>query len=205
MPITLVNSVNPHRIAGQTTSAFEICEALGSAPDVLAIPVGNGGNITAYWRGFHTFHSLGRSHVLPRMVGIQAAGAAPFVHGHPVDHPDTIATAIRIGRPATWEPALAAASESGGHIRAVADDAIMEAYARVARTEGVFCEPASAASIAGLKAAVSAGAVDAAARCVCVLTGNGMKDPDAAGRIGAKIEDVAAEYGELERALQRDI
>ena len=203
MPITLVNSVNPDRIAGQTTAAFEICEELGDAPDVLAIPVGNGGNITAYWRGFNTFHSLGRVAALPRIVGVQAAGAAPFVHGHPVDNPETIATAIRIGRPATWEPALAAAQESGGHMRAVTDEEIMGAYAVVARAEGVFCEPASAASLAGLRAAVKEGVIDPQTRCVCVLTGNGLKDPDSATRAGMQIEEIPADFQSLETALNK--
>lgn len=170
----LVNSVNPNRIEGQTTSAFEICDALGGAPDVLALPVGNGGNITAYALGFTRYKEN------PRIIGVQAAGAAPFVAGHPIDHPETFATAIRIGKPATWEPAIAAARDSGGEIRAVSDDAIREAYKTVATLEGVFCEPASAASVAGLRAAVQDGVVEKNAHCVCVLTGNGLKDPDSA-------------------------
>jgi len=176
----LVNSVNPHRIEGQTTAAFEICDALGNAPDLLALPVGNGGNITAYWLGFRRYHERGQASRLPRVLGVQAAGAAPFVAGHPVDHPETFATAIRIGKPATWQPALTAARDSGGQIRAVPDDLILEAYRAVASLEGIFCEPASAASIAGLRAAVRDGTVAGDARCVCVLTGNGLKDPDAA-------------------------
>jgi threonine synthase len=178
--VVLVNSVNPHRIEGQTTVAWEICAALGDAPQVLALPVGNGGNITACWLGFRRAAAHGSATRLPRVLGVQAAGAAPFVHGHPVAQPDTIATAIRIGRPATWQPALAAAAESGGAITAVSDDAILEAYRAVASLEGVFCEPASAAGIAGLRAAVRDGRVPRDAACVCVLTGNGLKDPDTA-------------------------
>lgn len=176
----LVNSVNPHRIEGQTTAAYEICEALGDAPDLLSLPVGNGGNITSYWLGFRRWQEAGRSTKLPRMLGNQAAGAAPLVLGQPVEHPETIATAIRIGKPATWDPALAAAHDSGGQIRAVTDDEIMQAYRTIAAHEGVFCEPASAASVAGLRAAVLDGSVARSTRCVCVLTGNGLKDPDLA-------------------------
>lgn len=176
----LVNSVNPHRIEGQTTAAFEICDMLGDAPDLLALPVGNGGNITAYWLGFRRYQEKGRAARLPQVLGVQAAGAAPFVAGHPIAQPETFATAIRIGKPATWEPALAAARDSSGEIRAVSDEAILEAYRAVAALEGVFCEPASAASIAGLRAAVRDGAVAREIQCVCVLTGNGLKDPDSA-------------------------
>jgi threonine synthase len=172
--VALVNSVNPYRIEGQATAAFEICDALGNAPDILALPVGNGGNITAYWLGFTRYE------MRPRILGVQAEGAAPFVAGHPIDEPDTFATAIRIGKPATWEPALAAARDSHGEIRAVPDEAILEAYRAVASLEGLFCEPASAASIAGLRAAVHDGVFNRDVQCVCVLTGNGMKDPDAA-------------------------
>jgi threonine synthase len=178
--IALVNSVNPARIEGQTTSAYEICTALGDAPPMLALPVGNGGNITAYWLGFRRAVEHGRATRLPRLLGVQAEGAAPFVHGNPVDRPETIATAIRIGKPATWEPALSAARDSGGGFRAVSDAAILEAYHAIAAQEGVFCEPASAAAVAGLRAAVRGGAVDADQQCVCVLTGNGLKDPDTA-------------------------
>ena len=176
----LVNSVNPNRIEGQTTSAYEICDVLGDAPALLALPVGNGGNITAYWLGFRRYREAGKSTCLPRILGVQAEGAAPFVAGHPIEKPDTFATAIRIGKPATWEPAIAAARDSGGEIRAVSDAQILEAYRTIAALEGVFCEPASAASVAGLKAAVADGGVSAATSCVCVLTGNGLKDPDSA-------------------------
>jgi threonine synthase len=180
--VALVNSVNPSRIEGQTTAAYEICDVLGDAPPLLALPAGNGGNITAYWLGFRRALEHARATRLPRMLGVQAAGAAPFVHGGPVARPETVATAIRIGNPATWQPALDAAHDSGGAFRAVTDEAILEAYHAIAASEGVFCEPASAASVAGLRAAVQAGDVDADERCVCVLTGNGLKDPDTAVR-----------------------
>jgi threonine synthase len=180
--VEVVNSVNPFRIEGQTTAAYEICDALGSTPDVLALPVGNGGNITAYWLGFRRSVDHGRAHALPRILGVQASGAAPLVHGAPVAKPETIATAIRIGSPATWEPAVAAARDSGGALRAVPDNAILEAYARIAALEGVFCEPASAAGVAGLADAIRAGLLPADIRAVCVLTGHGLKDPDTAVR-----------------------
>jgi threonine synthase len=183
-PVALVNSVNPFRVEGQTTAAFEICDALGDAPDVLALPVGNGGNITAYWLGFRRYREHGQTERLPRLLGAQAAGAAPLVHGRPVPHPETVATAIRIGRPATWQPALDAAADSGGAIRAVSDEEILAAYRAVARQEGVFCEPASAAGIAALRNAVRDGLVASDARCVCVLTGNGLKDPETPLRDG---------------------
>jgi len=175
-PITVVNSVNPHRIEGQKTGAFEIVDVLGDAPDVHCIPVGNAGNISAYWRGYLQYKEAGRSTRLPRMMGFQAAGAAPIVLGHPVENPETIATAIRIGNPASWYSATAAASESGGSITAVTDDEIMEAYTFLADQESVFCEAASSASVAGLlKQGVPEGS-----RVVCVLTGHGLKDPDLA-------------------------
>ncbi|MDE2281464.1 MAG: threonine synthase [Actinomycetales bacterium] len=178
VPITIVNSINPDRIEGQKTGAFEIVDVLGAAPDILSIPVGNAGNITAYWRGFTQYHEAGRIEGLPRMWGFQAAGAAPIVLGHPVEHPETIATAIRIGNPASWVPALEVIHESLGDIRAVTDDEILDAYHYVARYESIFCEPASAASVAGLlKFGVPEGAT-----VVCVLTGNGLKDPDTALR-----------------------
>ena len=175
-PVTVVNSINPYRIEGQKTSAFEIVDTLGDAPDVHCIPVGNAGNITAYWKGYLQYKAAGRSTRLPRMTGFQAAGAAPLVLGHDVEEPDTIATAIRIGRPASKYGALAAASESGGGIHAVTDVEILAAYRLLACEEGVFCEPASAASVAGLlKVGVAPGS-----RVVCVLTGHGLKDPDSA-------------------------
>jgi threonine synthase len=175
-PVTVVNSVNPHRIEGQKTGAFEIVDVLGDAPDVHCIPVGNAGNITAYWRGYLEYKEAGRATRLPRMLGFQAAGAAPIVLGHPVEHPETVATAIRIGNPASWYSATAAASESGGAISAVTDDEILAAYRFLAEEESVFCEAASAASVAGLLAT----GVPEGSTVVCVLTGHGLKDPDLA-------------------------
>jgi threonine synthase len=177
-PVALVNSVNPYRLEGQKTAAFEVCEDLGGAPDYLAIPVGNAGNITAYWRGFKEYRDLGLVETTPRMIGFQAAGAAPLVQGHDVDDPQTIATAIRIGRPASGQLALAARDESGGLIDAVTDDEILAAYRDIARLEGIFCEPASAASVAGVRKAVGEGRIDSGATIVAVLTGLGLKDPD---------------------------
>jgi threonine synthase len=188
-PVTLVNSVNPHRITGQRTAAFEVCDDLGRAPDVLAIPVGNAGNITAYWAGFRDYRAAGRIGTLPRMLGFQAAGAAPIVAGHRIDRPETVATAIRIGDPASWTSAVAARDESGGAIEAVTDDEILAAYRDLARTEGLFCEPASAASVAGVRRAAVAGQLDPDALVVCVLTGHGLKDPTTAEtQVGGLIE-----------------
>jgi threonine synthase len=175
-PVTVVNSVNPFRIEGQKTGAFEIVDVLGDAPDVHCIPVGNAGNITAYWRGYLEYRHAGHSTKLPRMFGFQAAGAAPIVEGHPIEHPETVATAIRIGNPASWYGATAASSESGGAIEAVTDEEILAAYRFLASEESVFCEAASAASVAGL---LKMGAPDDAT-VVCVLTGHGLKDPDLA-------------------------
>jgi len=175
-PVTVVNSVNPYRIEGQKTGAFEIVDVLGDAPDIHCIPVGNAGNITAYWRGYLQYREAGRSTKLPRLYGFQAAGAAPMVLGHPVENPDTIASAIRIGNPASWYPAAAAASESGGEIRSVTDAQILDAYRFLAEQESVFCEAASAASVAGL---IDTG-VPEGSTVVCVLTGHGLKDPDLA-------------------------
>jgi threonine synthase len=179
-PVTLVNSVNPYRIDGQQTGAFEVCDQLGGVPDVLAIPVGNAGNITAYWKGFNAYRAHGVTDALPRMFGFQAAGAAPIVHGAPVAKPETIATAIRIGNPASWQGALNAIQESQGLIDAVTDAEILEAYRMLGRLEGIFCEPASAASVAGILKLARAGKLQGNERIVCVLTGNGLKDPDTA-------------------------
>ncbi len=193
LPITIVNSINPDRIEGQKTGAFEIVDVLGRAPDVLAIPVGNAGNITAYWRGFLQYYEAHRSTSLPRMWGFQAAGAAPIVLGHPVANPETIASAIRIGNPASWVPALEVVHESHGDIRAVTDDEILDAYRYLARHESIFCEPASAASVAGvMKFGVPEGAT-----VVCVLTGNGLKDPDTALSSSARPPVVDATLGAL--------
>ncbi|MGE5264950.1 MAG: threonine synthase [Acidobacteriota bacterium] len=177
--ITLVNSVNPYRIEGQKTGAFEIVDALGDAPDILALPVGNAGNITAYWRGFAEYRRAGKASQLPKMCGFQAAGAAPIVNGAPVEEPHTIATAIRIGNPASWRGAVAARDESGGLIASVTDDEILAAYRFLAEREGIFCEPASAAGVAGILKLAQERRLHAE-RIVCVLTGNGLKDPDTA-------------------------
>jgi threonine synthase len=181
-PMTLVNSVNPFRLEGQKTGAFEICDDLGRAPDVLAIPVGNAGNISAYWAGFREYQAAGIVDTLPRMWGFQAAGAAPIVVGHRIEHPETVATAIRIGDPASWAKAVDARDASGGRISAVTDDEILAAYRALARFEGIFCEPASAASVAGVMKAAESGELDPGATVVCVLTGHGLKDPTTAER-----------------------
>jgi threonine synthase len=196
-PVTVVNSINPDRIAGQMTAAFEIADVLGDAPDVHCIPVGNAGNITAYWRGYCEYKAAGMSSMLPRMFGFQAAGAAPIVLGRPVEEPETIATAIRIGHPASWYGATAAAAESGGRIEAVTDEEILEAYGFLARSESVFCEAASAASVAGLlKVGVPEGS-----RIVCVLTGHGLKDSDLAIAQAVPPPVVDAELGAVLEAL----
>ncbi len=177
-PIKLVNSINPFRLEGQKTAAFEIVDALRSAPAYHALPVGNAGNITAYWKGYNEYRQKGLAHSLPRMLGFQAAGAAPIVLGSPVSHPETIATAIRIGNPASWNGALGAVKESSGRIEAVTDEEILDAYRLVASTEGVFCEPASAASVAGVLKLGREGFFSPGDRVVCTLTGHGLKDPD---------------------------
>jgi threonine synthase len=177
-PVTLVNSVNPYRLEGQKTGAFEVVDVLGDAPDWLCIPVGNAGNITAYWMGFCEYHQDGKCSRLPRMMGFQAAGAAPLVNGHPITNPETIATAIRIGNPASWDKAVAAKSASMGEFNSVTDAEILEAYRLLASTEGIFCEPASAASVAGMLKVKDQ--IPTGATVVCVLTGNGLKDPDTA-------------------------
>jgi len=179
-PITLVNSLNPHRIEGQKTGAFEVCDALGHAPDYHCLPVGNAGNITAYWKGYKEYFSCGRTKNLPKMLGFQAAGAAPIVLGHPVKSPETIATAIRIGNPASWDKAVQAKDESGGLIDMVTDDEILEAYRLLASKEGIFCEPASAASVAGILKLSKRGFFKGGEEVVCTLTGHGLKDPDLA-------------------------
>ncbi len=179
-PIVLVNSLNPYRIEGQKTGAFEICDVLGRAPDVHAIPVGNAGNITAYWKGYREYLDSGAIERAPRMLGFQAAGAAPIVLGRPVEKPETIATAIRIGNPASWKQAVAAAEESGGNIGMVTDREILDAYHLLAEGEGVFVEPASAASVAGLVKSRKSGEVGPGLTAVCILTGHGLKDPDRA-------------------------
>ncbi len=181
LPLLLVNSINPYRLQGQKTAAFEICDVLGEAPDFHLIPVGNAGNITAYWMGYKEYFSLSKTKKLPKMFGFQAAGAAPIVEKKVVENPETIATAIKIGNPANWKAAEEAVSESWGQITAVTDEEILEAYRLLASVEGVFCEPASAASVAGLIQAVNAGLIGAKKETVvCTLTGHGLKDPDRA-------------------------
>jgi threonine synthase len=198
---TLVNSVNPDRLEGQKTAAFEICEALGEAPDALFIPVGNAGNITAYWKGFVEAARSGMARHRPQMYGYQAEGAAPLVSGKPVAEPQTVATAIRVGNPASWKGAVAARDESGGAIDAVSDAEILDAYSFLARCEGVFAEPASAAAIAGLRKRVRANGLGSATRVVCVLTGNGMKDPDRARSLAGDIAEVDATPDAVRAAL----
>jgi len=197
-PVTVVNSVNPYRIEGQKTAAFEVVDVLGDAPDIHCIPVGNAGNITAYWRGYCEYRQAGRASRLPRMLGFQAAGAAPIVLGRVVEEPETIATAIRIGNPASWYAATAAASESGGSISAVTDEEILAAYRLLAEEESVFCEAASAAAVAGLLKSE----IPPSSTVVCVLTGHGLKDPDLAITqiavptvVDADIESILAELG----------
>lgn len=200
-PVALVNSLNPHRITGQKTAAFEIIDDLGEAPENLFIPVGNAGNITAYWAGFQEYAERGKASRLPRMMGFQAAGAAPIVLGHPVERPETVASAIRIGNPASWKKAVAARDESGGAIDSVTDEEILDAYQRLAREEGVFCEPASAASLAGLiKAARSRGGLEGSV-CVCVITGHGLKDPDTAEMLQTAQLEAGARLEDIERVL----
>jgi threonine synthase len=180
--VVVVNSINPDRIAGQGTGAYEIVDELGGAPDAVALPVGNAGNITAYWAGFVRYAASGRTDGRrPRMLGFQANGAAPIVRGAPVEEPETVATAIRIGNPASWEGAVAARDESGGLIEAVSDEEILSMQLRVARLEGIFCEPASAAGVAGIARLAREGRVARSETVVCVLTGHGLKDPDIVG------------------------
>jgi threonine synthase len=188
-PIALVNSVNPFRIEGQKTGAFEVCDQLGEAPDVLCIPVGNAGNVTAWWKGF------GEYGVAPQLHGYQAEGAAPLVNGAPVENPETVASAIRIGNPARWEEAMGAFTASRGQVRAVSDDEILAAYALLGSREGVFCEPASAASVAGLLKYGAEG------RVVCVLTGHGLKDPTTALARATPVVPCEPDIDDVERAV----
>jgi threonine synthase len=200
-PIALVNSINPHRLEGQKTAAFEICDDLGRAPDWLCLPVGNAGNITAYWKGFREYHAASRVSTRPRLLGVQAAGAAPLVLGHPVEKPETVATAIRIGRPARGEEALLAAEESQGRIVAVSDDDILAMQKRLA-AEGVWCEPASAAGAAGLIKEVKEGRMDVRGQTVvCVVTGHGLKDPDVITSRFAAPRVIPAELEALEQLV----
>ncbi|UCH86028.1 MAG: threonine synthase [Dehalococcoidia bacterium] len=200
-PIALVNSLNPYRLEGQKTAAFEIIDHLGDAPDYLFIPVGNAGNITAYWRGFVEYHQRGKATKRPRMMGFQAEGAAPIVLGRPVEEPVTVATAIRIGNPASWKGAEAARDASGGVIEAVSDEEILKAYRLLAQEEGIFGEPASAASVAGLFKMSRQGLDLNKSTIVCIITGSGLKDPDTAMSIPAEIREVPADLAAVEKAI----
>lgn len=198
-PIAWVNSVNPFRIDGQKTAAFEVCDQLGGPPDFVFIPVGNAGNISAYWKGFREYQEAGRVKALPRMIGWQAEGAAPLVLGRVVEHPETVASAIRIGNPASWKLALETVEQSRGEIGTVSDTEILSAYHQVAELEGVYCEPASAASVAGLIKYSLEGKIPPGARVVCILTGHGLKDPETALRLAPPLQSVEAN---LEAAIQ---
>ncbi|MBE9478294.1 MAG: threonine synthase [Chloroflexi bacterium] len=200
-PVTLVNSVNPNRIEGQKTAAFEIIDNLGDAPDYLFIPVGNAGNITAYWKGFVEYVGQGRAKARPRMMGFQAEGAAPIVRGYPIKEPQTVATAIRIGNPASWQKAVAARDESGGTIDMVSDDEILAAYRLMAAKGGIFGEPASAASLAGLIKLSRCGTDFSQKRVVCVVTGSGLKDPDNALKSTEPLLELPADLAAVEQAL----
>ena len=202
-PITLVNSVNPYRIEGQKTGAFEVCDALGKAPEYHFIPVGNAGNITAYWKGYKEYFESGIVKNLPKMMGFEAEGAAAIVRGERIMKPETLATAIRIGNPASWKQAEAARDESNGKIGCVTDEKIVEAYKMLASTEGVLCEPASAASVAGLIQAHSQGLVEQGTDIVCVLTGNGLKDPDNAIKYSnSDVKKTSAELSEIIKVMK---
>ena len=190
--VEVVNSINPVRIEGQKTAAFEICDVLGNAPEYHFLPVGNAGNITAYWRGFREYLSAGLSQRLPRMMGWQAMGADPIVQGHPIAHPETVATAIRIGNPASWSGAVEAARNSGGQIRSVSDEEILHAYKLLARTEGIMVEPACAAPLAGLIRCVQAGEIPVGSIITATMTGHGLKDPDTAIRVSGFTPKVVA-------------
>jgi threonine synthase len=199
--VTLVNSLNPHRLQGQKTAAFEVADLLGDAPDYLVIPVGNAGNISAYWMGFKEYHRLGRAKTLPRMTGFQAAGAAPIVLGHAVEKPQTVATAIRIGNPASWKLAVAARDESGGLIDTVTDDEILAAQRQMASKAGIFGEPASAAPLAGLLKLVRNGTDFSGKRIVCVVTGNGLKDTEIVLKDTGRFVEAPPDSGKIEKAL----
>jgi len=199
--IELVNSLNPFRIEGQKTAAMEVCDQLGDAPAVHVLPVGNAGNITAYWKGYQEYRAANQTTRLPRMIGYQAAGAAPIVLGHVVENPQTVATAIRIGNPASWQAAITAMKESSGSIDAVTDEEILQAYAAVASTEGVFCEPASAASVAGVRKLSRQGGLREGETVVCTLTGHGLKDADTAISVSVKPKTVQATREDVARLL----
>ena len=199
--VIVVNSINPFRIQGQKTAAFEVCDVLGGAPDYHFLPVGNAGNITAYWMGYCEYSEAGRTTTRPRMMGFQAAGAAPIVRGEIVSHPETVATAIRIGNPASWKTAETARDESGGVIEAVTDAEILYAYRLLAKSEGVFAEPASAASVAGLKMMCDSGKIEDDATVVCTLTGHGLKDPTTATSESPAPVSAAADVDQVRQIL----
>jgi threonine synthase len=200
-PVTLVNSVNPYRIEGQKTAAFEIIDVLGDAPDYLFIPVGNAGNITAYWKGFSEYHQAGRARSRPQMMGFQAEGAAPIVRGHVIEQPETVASAIRIGNPASWQKAVRARDESGGIIDMVTDAEILAAQKLMAKRAGVFGEPASAASLAGLIKLSHKGMDFSRKRVVCIVTGTGLKDTETAVKDAGPFLELPADLGAVEKAL----
>ncbi len=203
-PITLVNSLNPYRIEGQKSGAFEIVDALGEAPDYQFMPVGNAGNITAYWKGYKEYNEKGKAKTRPKMMGFQAEGSAPIVLGHPVKDPKTLATAIKIGNPASWKQAEAARDESGGVIDMVSDDEIVVAYKMLAKMEGVFCEPASAAGVAGLKKYIEKGYFanqSSVPKVVCILTGHGLKDPDRAIKVAIQPKVVEAKIDLIKKEI----
>jgi len=200
-PVTLVNSLNSYRIEGQKTAAFEIVDDLGDAPDYFFIPVGNAGNITAYWKGFVEYKKAGRASQTPKMMGFQADGAAPIVKGRVIDRPKTLATAIRIGNPASWKGALAARDESGGVIDCVSDDEILAAYKLLARKEGVFGEPASAASVAGLIKMVKQGLKLSGKKVVCIITGTGLKDPNLPAKFAEPFPELPVDIKAVEQTL----
>ncbi len=200
--VSIVNSINPYRLQGQKTAAFEIIESLGDAPDWHVLPVGNAGNISAYWMGYQEYRQAGISQRCPRLLGVQAAGAAPFVQGHVVSQPETVATAIRIGAPQSWDLALAAQQQSGGMFMSCSDTQILAAQKLLAETEGVFCEPASAAALAGLFIAIERGQIAADSTVVCTLTGHGLKDPEIAiGQTHLPMHTVAAELAAVEDVI----
>ena len=200
-PITLVNSLNPYRIEGQKTAAFEIVDALGQAPDYLFIPLGNAGNTTAYWKGFVEYHKAGKSSNVPKMMAFEAEGAAAIVQNRVIEKPETIATAIRIGNPASWQGAVAARDKSGGVIDSVTDDEILKAYSMLAAEEGIFGEPASAASVAGLIKSVENGLSLKKKKAVCIITGNGLKDPDTALKQAPSLIEAPADLAVIEKIV----
>ncbi len=201
-PVTLVNSINPFRIEGQKSAAFEVCDQLGHAPQYHVLPVGNAGNITAYWKGYKEYFKAGIINSLPHMLGFQASGSAPIVLGHPVEKPETIATAIRIGNPASWKTAIEARDESGGIIDAVTDEEILEAYKLIASTEGIFCEPASAATMAGVIKLYKKGFFGKGSLIVCTLTGHGLKDPDTVFNVIEKATKVKDDFEEVKKIIE---